>query len=137
MAFINSSTLAGFTGEGGPGLGERLLRGLPDLLLGPGGPLPGGGNVTIGLPGFTQPVPGPVGTGVPSLGFAGGACPTNPFGAGRSTARAQTFVAVNPVTGRPTWFKPAGRPILWSRDLTTCKTVKRVARQARRASGGR
>jgi hypothetical protein len=43
----------------------------------------------------------------------------------------------NPMTGKPTWFGPLGRPILWSRDLSVCKRVKRVGAKARRFSGGR
>jgi hypothetical protein len=47
-------------------------------------------------------------------------------------ARAQFFRVPNPVTGQDTWFRPAGRPILWSGDLTACKRVKKVARRAAR-----
>jgi hypothetical protein len=47
-------------------------------------------------------------------------------------ARAQFFRTQNPVTGQDTWFRPAGRPILWSGDLTACKRVKKVARRAAR-----
>lgn len=46
--------------------------------------------------------------------------------------RAQTFRAQNPVTGQDVYFKPAGRPILWSSDLSACKRVKKVARRAAR-----
>lgn len=67
----------------------------------------------------------------------GGACPTKPFTSGGSSARATTFVTANPVTGKATWFKPAGRPILWSGDLSACRRVRKVAGKARRRVGGR
>jgi hypothetical protein len=67
-----------------------------------------------------------------------GACPTSaPFAAAGARATPTMFVVPNPVTGRPTWFKPAGRPLLWSGDLRAAKMVRRVARLAKRHSGGR
>jgi hypothetical protein len=38
----------------------------------------------------------------------------------------------NPVTGKPTFFKHAGRPILFSGDLTAAKRVNKLASRARR-----
>jgi len=68
----------------------------------------------------------------------GGACPTAPFASSSMAGpRAQTFVVANPVTGRAVWFKPAGRPILWSGDLSACRRVRKVAGRARRRLGGR
>ena len=68
-----------------------------------------------------------------------GACMTNltsPFSAGGMRgARAQTHIQCDPITGRPVWFKPAGRPLLWSGDLSACKRVRKVAARARRAKG--
>lgn len=58
---------------------------------------------------------------------------SSPFAPTMAGARAQVFVAPNPATGAPTWFKPAGRPILWSGDLTACRRVGRIASRARRA----
>lgn len=58
---------------------------------------------------------------------------TSPFVPTMAGARAQPFIASNPVTGASTWFKPAGRPILWSGDLTACKRVGKIASRARRA----
>lgn len=52
---------------------------------------------------------------------------------GAVALRAQPFVAANPGTGKLTWFKPAGRPILWSGDLTACKRVGKIAARARRS----
>jgi len=40
----------------------------------------------------------------------------------------------NPSTGAPTFFKHAGRPILFSGDLRAAKLVNKIARRARRAS---
>lgn len=68
---------------------------------------------------------------------SGGGCPTSPFTAGTAGARPTIFVAANPVTGRATWFRPAGRPILWSSDLSACRRVRKVAGRARRRLGGR
>lgn len=44
------------------------------------------------------------------------------------------FFILNPSTGNLDWFKPAGRPLLWSGDLSACKRVDRLARRARRYS---
>jgi hypothetical protein len=62
---------------------------------------------------------------------------TSPFVPTMAGARAQPFVASNPVSGKLTWFKPAGRPILWSGDLTACRRVGRIAARARRSRGKR
>lgn len=70
-------------------------------------------------------------------GGSGGGCPTSPFIAGGSTARPTIFVQANPATGKATWFRPAGRPILWSSDLSACRRVRKVAGRARRRLGGR
>lgn len=65
--------------------------------------------------------------------FAGGGGGGTPmFRPTMAGARAQFFRAPNPATGQDTWFRPAGRPILWSGDLTACKRVNKVARRARR-----
>lgn len=61
----------------------------------------------------------------------------SPFVAGGSALRPATFSMTNPATGKQTWFRPAGRPILWSSDLGACRRVNRIARKARRRSGGR
>lgn len=47
-------------------------------------------------------------------------------------ARAMFFRTQNPATGQDTWFRPAGRPLLWSGDLTACRRVNKVARRAAR-----
>ena len=71
-----------------------------------------------------------------TAGFAGG-CPSL-FSAGGMSARPiSMFMVPNPVTGKPTFFKHAGRPILFSGDLRACKTVNRIAARARRVRGRR
>lgn len=62
---------------------------------------------------------------------------TSPFVPTQAGARAQHFVAPNPISGKLTWFKPAGKPILWSGDLTACRRVGRIAARARRSRGKR
>lgn len=68
----------------------------------------------------------------PALGV--GDCPggTPMFRQGRCGASAQFFRVSNPTTGQDTWFRPAGKPLLWSGDLTACKRVNKVARRAKR-----
>ena len=52
--------------------------------------------------------------------------------------RAKSMVEiVNPMTGRKSWYRNVGRPILFSGDLRVCKRVDRVARRARSARRGR
>lgn len=60
-----------------------------------------------------------------------------PFVATRAGARAVTHVMPNPATGQATWFRPAGRPILFSGDLAVCRRVDKLARRARTARRGR
>lgn len=100
----------------------------------------GGGFQTAGFPalagGLVKQLPGIVG------GFLGGAAidaaltggggGTPMFRPTMAGARAQFFRAQNPATGQDTWFRPAGRPLLWSGDLTACKRVNKVARRAAR-----
>jgi len=53
-----------------------------------------------------------------------------------SGVRARSLVeVVNPATGRKTWFRNVGRPILFSGDLRACKRVNKVAARARRSRG--
>ena len=106
------------------------------------------------LPGFPQYSPGgdsPFGnviSGGSSMPTAGGGCPTSPFRAGgTASARAVPFVLINPLSGKPVWFGPLGRPLLWSGDMSAMRRVRRVAGRAarftrsrstrRRRSGGR
>jgi len=86
-----------------------------------------GQSTGLGIPGLDI-----VPQGVGSFGLSGSGL-MSPFRRTLAGAAAQPFIASNPVTGRSTWFKPAGRPILWSGDLTACKRVNKIARRARRA----
>jgi hypothetical protein len=65
-----------------------------------------------------------------AVGAPGGATPM--FRPTVQSARPTAFHVPNPVTGRETWFKPAGHPILWSSDLAACKRVKKIARKVSR-----
>lgn len=56
----------------------------------------------------------------------------SPFRPTAAGASAQLFVVPNPVTGRPTWFRPAGRPVLFSGDFAAARRVSKVAGRARR-----
>jgi len=95
-----------FQTAGFAGAGAALLRQIPGILGGAAG-----GALVAG---------------------AGGGGGTPPFRATMAGARAQFFRTENPVTGQDTWFRPAGRPLLWSGDLTACKRVNKIARRARR-----
>jgi len=81
------------------------------------------------LPGF---IGGIIGGELLEGAFAGGGGGTPMFRQTMAGARAMFFRTTNPATGQDTWFRPAGRPILWSGDLTACKRVNKVARRARR-----
>lgn len=72
------------------------------------------------------------------LNLGAGGCPVSPFAdSATSSVRAQAFVATHPVSGKAVWFKPAGRPLLWSGDLSACRRVRKIAGRARRRLGGR
>jgi len=68
----------------------------------------------------------------------GGGCGGGPFRAGAAlAARAVPFMLPNPVSGKPVWFMPAGRPLLWSGDMSACRRVAKIAGRAARAGGRR
>lgn len=101
----------------------------------------GGGSVVPAIGGALVPqilrqlpgIAGGLGLGEVLESFGGGGGGGTPmFRRGMAGARAQFFRTQNPVTGQDTWFRPAGRPILWSGDLTACRRVNKVARRARR-----
>lgn len=103
-----ASGLGGFQTAGLAGLGAGLLRQLPGAL----------GGLALGA-------------GIDAAVSGGGAM-TPMFRQGMAGARAQMFRTTNPISGQDTWFRPAGRPLLWSADLTACKRVNKVARRAKR-----
>jgi hypothetical protein len=119
-----------FIGAGaiGPVLGGAA-RALPSIIRGVGGILAGKEVIDIVRGGGNGG-----GFSMPSLPSGGACAPSAPFKAGcnGATAVATTFMVCNPVSGKQTWFKPAGRPILWSSDLAACKRVGKVASKARR-----
>jgi hypothetical protein len=76
---------------------------------------------------------------VPFVDFApqgaGGAF--EPFVAGGTSIRAQAFMLPNPQTGAMMWFRPAGRPVLFSRDFGIVRRVDRLAKRAAKTRRGR
>jgi len=90
----------------------------------------------VGLPSLLRQAPaflgGIIGGEALDLAFAGSGGGTPMFRPTMAGARAQFFRAQNPATGQDTWFRPAGRPLLWSGDLSACKRVNKVAKRARR-----
>jgi len=68
---------------------------------------------------------------------SGATCPTL-FRQTPMTLRAvSSFHITNPSTGKEVFYRNVGRPILFSGDLRVCKTVEKIARRAKRASGKR
>lgn len=90
-------------------------------------PLALGGALARQLPGIV----GGFGLGA-AVGGGDGGGGTPAFRPTMAGARAQFFRMPNPATGQDTWFRPAGRPLLWSGDLTACRRVNKVARRASR-----
>ena len=86
-------------------------------------------NFGFDIPGFdlVNPIQ-PQGMGQFS---GGGLIGPGPIRQTQCGVRAAPFAMV--VNGKQHHFKPAGRPILWSSDLSACKRVSKVARRARRA----
>ena len=135
-----------------PNIATSIISALPALTAAAGGLI----GAIRGTPVFTPPInprggfpstlPGgarPAGFELPFVDIVPeaqgrvGASLSSPFAMAAPGLRAQTFVLPNPTTGRPTWFRPAGRPILWSSDLSACGRVNRIAARARRARGRR
>jgi len=81
------------------------------------------------LPGF---IGGIIGGNLLDSAISGGGSVTPMFRPTMAGVRAQSFRATNPVTGQDVFFRPAGKPILWSSDLSACKRVRKVARRANR-----
>lgn len=106
--FLNASfpTSPRFQTAGLPALGGALLRQLPGL----GAGLLGSAAIDAFSGGGTTPM----------------------FRATMAGARAQTFRATNPATGKDTFFRPAGKPVLWSSDIACAKRVDKIARRVRR-----
>lgn len=123
-------------------------RGMPGLLPGTEAQYPMMTNVA--LPGgallgqVLRQIPGVIGgtaLGLQYGGNGGGAVAEAPFGGTifRQTPaglRARSLVeVVNPYTGKKSWYRNVGRPILFSGDLRACRRVRKIAGRARRARG--
>lgn len=63
----------------------------------------------------------------PTAPAVAGSGPFRTTAAGRAVA--QTWFMPNPVTGRLEFFRPAGRPLIFSRDLATVRMVERIGRR--------
>lgn len=76
------------------------------------------------------------GPDIPGVDIApqGGATVFTPWVRTMAGYRAQAYVDINPATGAAMYFRPAGRPILFSRDLGIVKKVQKLARRAKRAT---
>jgi len=106
-----------------------------------------GGGQVIPFPGSGGAFPYPQeGYGYPPMQIpqqtlmpqGGAGCGGGPFRAGPTlSARAVPFMLPNPVSGRPVWFMPAGRPLLWSGDLSACRRVAKIAGRASKSRGRR
>jgi len=58
---------------------------------------------------------------------------TSPFRRTAAGASAQPHVRVNPANGRQEWFRPAGRPVMFSKDLGICRKVETLAKRAHKS----
>ncbi len=131
----------GFFGSG-PGFDIGDIFG-PNSVFSRAGAATSGGVFGLGqdfpAPGQVDPRTGGVpGTTVPLPPGGAGACVPGPFlPTARSGFRAQAFPTCLPGSNRTVWFKPAGRPVLWSDDLAACKRVARVAARTRKSRRGR
>lgn len=131
--FVNTSVLDN-GGGGWTGLLSQGLNLASQIMGGGNQSMPGGAPLGFSQLSFDLP-------GIDIVGQGQGTTCANlqsPFAAGGGRgARAKTHVRADPVTGRAVWFRPAGRPILWTSDLSAAKRVRKVAARARRARGGR
>lgn len=105
------------------------MAGLPLALPGGAAVLraAGRGLGALGIAGGLQELFGGGGNGMDEVGF---------FQATMGGVRVKSTVLLrHPITGAPVFFKHAGRPILFSGDLRTCKRVNKIAARARRSRG--
>ncbi len=135
--------------------GERTTQ---PIMRAPGGgwmPDPTGGGAqpmmtNVALPGgaligqVLRQIPGVLGGAVLGYGAGqegGGQSLALPYGGMMfrpTTAgiRARSLVEVtNPISGKKSWYRNVGRPILFSGDLRACRRVRKIAGRARRARG--
>jgi len=146
MAHIDTSLPVSAGGNGGGffgGVGELLGGGLAAFLAareGGGGSLPGGAPMFLQQPGGggffgNFDFPGvdftPQGSSATLAGI------TEPFRRTSAGASAQPHLRVNPVNGRQEWFRPAGRPVLFSKDMGICRKVEKLAKRAAKSTRSR
>lgn len=99
--------------------------------------LPGGALIGSVL----RQIPGVLGGAALGMQYSGGQSLDLPYGGTifRQTSaglRARSLVeVVNPITGKKSWYRNVGRPILFSGDLRSCRRVRKIAGRARRARG--
>lgn len=126
--------------------GGQLLGGILQGAQGPGGGMFGQGPIYggygMGTPGMiVAPGGSPIMSGLQDvLAAAGGGAVASlgsPWSPGRVGARPKLFVVPNPTTGAPVWFRPAGRPVLFSGDFAAARRLRKIAGRARRRVGGR
>jgi hypothetical protein len=137
MPWQNTSSLVAVpsfpaVGGGGGNILPAILSSLPGVLAAILGRNGGNG----GMPGgsfFDAPFIDIVGQGGAGM-LSNLTSPWRMTGAG---ARAQVHVVANPVSGRMTWFRPSGPPILFADDLRAPRRLARVAAQAGRSLGRR
>jgi len=59
---------------------------------------------------------------------------TSPFRRTAAGSAAQPHVRVNPSNGRSEWFRPAGKPVLFSKDMGICRKVEKLAKRAHKVT---
>lgn len=101
---------------------------------------PIGGRMPTILPGGARTMSGglmqlPFIDVVPQGGGATLSALTSPFLPTRAGFRAQPFISQSP-DGRVEWFRPAGRPVLFSKDISVARQVKKRCRKVVRSLGG-
>lgn len=112
-----------------PGVMDILQSVLTGAAAGAAGAATGSGVIT--LPGGAQFLDMPF----RDLAPQGSSGLFEPFRATMAGHRAQRFVAVNPTSGRTTWFGPLGNPLLFTGDRAAARRFNRYG--ARRRRGGR
>jgi len=126
MSIVETSLVSGLGGlvEAAAPLLERFFpRSLEERAGQPTLTLPGGATMTPTL--FDIP-------GLDIVSQGAGAL-TEPFRRTPAGSTAQAHVRVSP-EGRQEWFRPAGRPVLFSKDMGICRKVERLAKRAARTT---
>lgn len=142
MPFGQSGYAAGgLLGTGvGTALGQLAETGIEALIRWAAG---GGNQVAIDPASIPQappsfPPPGQLQLPGQQPAFAPGVSGCSPFrSGGQVRATAVRFQALNPVTGRATWFGPLGTPLAFTGDVSAVRRLKRARTRINRALGGR